>query len=41
MLTYYQSFEKLARELKSIGARNMNAGQGPRGLKWAKKIVAG
>ncbi len=27
ILTYYQSFEKLARELKSIGARNMNAGQ--------------
>ncbi len=37
MLTYYKSFEKLARELKSIGARNMNAGQG-HGLNGRKKL---
>lgn len=37
MLTYYQSFEVLARELKSIGAHNMNAGQ-PRGLSGRKKF---
>jgi len=38
MLTYYQSFEKLARELKSIGARNMNAGQG-HGLNGRRKLL--
>lgn len=38
MLTYYQSFESLARELKSIGARNMNAGQG-HGLNGRKKLL--
>jgi len=38
MLTYYQSFEMLARELKSIGARNMNNGQG-RGLNGREKLL--
>ncbi len=38
MLIYYQSFEKLASELKSIGARNMNAGQG-HGLNGRKKMT--
>ncbi|MBN4053946.1 malonyl-ACP O-methyltransferase BioC [Haliea sp. AH-315-K21] len=37
MLIYYQSFEKLARELKSIGASNKNAGQG-QGLSGRRKI---
>lgn len=37
ILTYYKSFEKLARELKSIGASNKNAGQ-ERGLSGRKKI---
>lgn len=37
ILTYYQSFEKLARELKSIGASNKNAGQ-EKGLSGRKKI---
>jgi len=38
MLTYYQSFEELARELKSIGARNMNAGRG-NGLNGRRKLL--
>ncbi len=37
MLIYYSGFEMLARELKSIGARNMNAGQG-RGLNGREKL---
>lgn len=38
MLVYYQNFEALGRELKSIGARNMNHGQG-KGLSGREKIA--
>ncbi|MDG2089997.1 MAG: malonyl-ACP O-methyltransferase BioC [Gammaproteobacteria bacterium] len=38
MLTHYQSFESLARELKSIGASNKNAGQ-VRGLSGRNKFL--
>lgn len=37
ILIYYKNFENLARELKSIGASNKNAGQG-KGLSGRKKI---
>ena len=37
LLVYYRSFEELARELKSIGAHNMNQGQG-HGLSGRGKI---
>ena len=37
MIVYYQGFDELARELKSIGAHNVNAGQG-RGLSGRNKI---
>ncbi len=36
--SYYKSFNELGRELKSIGARNMNSGRG-RGLNSRKKIL--
>ena len=38
MLMHYQNFEILARELKSLGANNKNAGQG-KGLSGRKKIT--
>ncbi len=38
MLVYYQSFEGLARELKSIGAGNMNAGRA-HGLNGRRKLL--
>tara|TARA_R110000772_G_scaffold110050_1_gene213509 strand:- start:1908 stop:2744 length:837 start_codon:yes stop_codon:yes gene_type:complete len=38
LLVYYQNFEELGRELKSIGARNMNQGRG-KGLSGREKIA--